>query len=255
MYLRYLIEHQLCNKCVLNSPCSWESPVFCASKAYKISRFKLTLLTLCFFKVFSKSHWMHFIIIIIIINNNNKLIHIIRIRGADPGFFLGGGALVSYSTSTPINDIVFLQNTSCIRKPTVISGGGVLTPCTLPLDPPLNQCIDIYGIHWDFWLNFFLTLCDFLEFWIGKGFCWSFVLILMFSFHEYFTDVLWAAFFKILIKYIDYYYYYYYYCCCCCCCVVVVIVQFFRGSIFICHQSALQNNLGLSRTWNHVESS
>ena len=47
--------------------------------------------------------------------------------GADPGFFLGGGALVSCSTSTPINHIVFyfiLQNTSCIRKPQVISGGG-----------------------------------------------------------------------------------------------------------------------------------
>ena len=57
--------------------------------------------------------------------------------GADPGFFLGGGALVSGSTSTPINHIVFfLQNTSCIRKPQVISGG-VRTPCILPLDPPL----------------------------------------------------------------------------------------------------------------------
>ena len=52
--------------------------------------------------------------------------------GADPGFFLGGGALVSCSTSTPINHTVFfLQNTSCIRKPQV------RTPCTLPLDPPL----------------------------------------------------------------------------------------------------------------------
>ena len=29
--------------------------------------------------------------------------------GADPGFFLGGGALVSYSTSTPINHIVFAE--------------------------------------------------------------------------------------------------------------------------------------------------
>ena len=31
----------------------------------------------------------------------------IRTTGADPGFFLGGGALVSCSTSTPINHIVF----------------------------------------------------------------------------------------------------------------------------------------------------
>ena len=29
------------------------------------------------------------------------------VPGADPGFFLGGGALVSCSTSTPINQIVF----------------------------------------------------------------------------------------------------------------------------------------------------
>ena len=60
---------------------------------------------------------------------------------ADPGLFLGGGALVSCSTSTPINHILFfLQNTSCIRKAQVISGGGVCTPCTLPLDPPLEMC-------------------------------------------------------------------------------------------------------------------
>ena len=54
--------------------------------------------------------------------------------GADPGFFLGGGALVSCSTSTPINHIVFfLQNTaSCVRKPQVIPGGGGVHP----LHPP-----------------------------------------------------------------------------------------------------------------------
>ena len=59
--------------------------------------------------------------------------------GADPGFFLGGGALVSCSTSTPINHIVFF---SC-RLPVVLenrrsSQGRVRTPCTLPLDPPLE---------------------------------------------------------------------------------------------------------------------
>ena len=51
--------------------------------------------------------------------------------GADPGFFLGRGALVSCSTSTPINHIVFflfLQNTICIGKLQVISGGGGCTP-------------------------------------------------------------------------------------------------------------------------------
>ena len=59
--------------------------------------------------------------------------------GADPGFFLGGGALVSCSTSTPINHIFFC------RIPVVLenrrSSGGVRTPCTLPLDPPL-----VYGL-------------------------------------------------------------------------------------------------------------
>ena len=62
-----------------------------------------------------------------------KLKH--EISGADPGFFLGWGALVSCSTSTPINQIVFfLQNTSCIRKPQVISGGG--GGGAHPLHPP-----------------------------------------------------------------------------------------------------------------------
>ena len=59
-----------------------------------------------------------------------KIAFVAGIRaGADPGFFLGGGALVPCSTSTPINRIVFfLQNTSCIRKPQVISGGGGCAP-------------------------------------------------------------------------------------------------------------------------------
>ena len=63
---------------------------------------------------------------------------------ADPGFFLGGGALVSCSTSTPINHIVFifLQNTSCIRKPQVISGGGAH-----PLHPPPRSAPGTVGEH------------------------------------------------------------------------------------------------------------
>ena len=53
----------------------------------------------------------------------------------DPGFFLGEGALVSFSTSAPISHIVFFffsENTGCIRKPQVISGGGGAHP----LHPP-----------------------------------------------------------------------------------------------------------------------
>ena len=55
--------------------------------------------------------------------------------GADPGFFFwgGGGALVACSTSTPINHIAFFwQNTSCIRKPQVILGGGCAPPAPSP---------------------------------------------------------------------------------------------------------------------------
>ena len=69
------------------------------------------------------------------------LLHMQRtlLAGADPGFFLGGGALVSCSTSTPINHIVFFF----CRIPVVLenrrsSQWGVRTPCTLPLDPPLT---------------------------------------------------------------------------------------------------------------------
>ena len=57
------------------------------------------------------------------------------LTGADPGFFLGGGALVSCSTSTPINHIVFFF----CRIPVVLEnrrssrGGGVGAH---PLHPP-----------------------------------------------------------------------------------------------------------------------
>ena len=71
-----------------------------------------------------------------------NVLYSINNPGADPGFFLGGGALVSCCTSTPINHIVIFggggQHTSCIMKPQVIPGGGVHTLCTLPLDPPLQ---------------------------------------------------------------------------------------------------------------------
>ena len=44
--------------------------------------------------------------------------------------------LLYFNTNKP-HSFVFLQNTSCIRKPRS-SQGGVRTPCTLPLHPPLN---------------------------------------------------------------------------------------------------------------------
>ena len=76
--------------------------------------------------------------------------------GADPGFFLGGGAVVSCSTPTPINHIVFcvcVQNTSCIRKPQVISGG---EGGAHPLHPPPRSAPASYLIHTS---NFYLTSC------------------------------------------------------------------------------------------------
>ena len=67
--------------------------------------------------------------------------NILLTAGADPGFVFRRGCtrvLVYFNTNKPHS--FFLQNTSCIRKPQVISGGGrVRTPCTLPLDPPLNS--------------------------------------------------------------------------------------------------------------------
>ena len=59
-------------------------------------------------------------------------------RGGSRIFFRRGCTRLLLYFNT-INHIVFFwQNTSCIRKPLVISGGGgVRTPCTLPLDPPL----------------------------------------------------------------------------------------------------------------------
>ena len=56
-----------------------------------------------------------------------KLIRTTCMAGADPGFFLGGGALVSLNTNKP-DSFFFLQNTSCIRKRQVIPGGGGCAP-------------------------------------------------------------------------------------------------------------------------------
>ena len=53
--------------------------------------------------------------------------------GADPGFFLGGGCtrlLLCFNTNKPHS--FFWQNTSCIRKPRVISGGGVISGAPSP---------------------------------------------------------------------------------------------------------------------------
>ena len=54
--------------------------------------------------------------------------------GADPGFFLGGGALISCSTSTPINHIVFFCRIPVVlenRRSSQEGAGGAH-----PLHPP-----------------------------------------------------------------------------------------------------------------------
>ena len=56
----------------------------------------------------------------------------IIITGADPGFFLGGGALVSCSTSTPINHIVFFFS----RIPVVLENRRSSRGGAHPLHPP-----------------------------------------------------------------------------------------------------------------------
>ena len=49
--------------------------------------------------------------------------------GADPGFFLGGGALVCCSTSTPVNHIVFFCRIPVVP---VRGGGGCAPPAPSP---------------------------------------------------------------------------------------------------------------------------
>ena len=53
-----------------------------------------------------------------------------KFPGVDPGFFLGGGALVSCSTSTPINHIVFFWRIPVVSENCRSSQGegGVRTP-------------------------------------------------------------------------------------------------------------------------------
>ena len=62
-------------------------------------------------------------------------------RGGSRIFFRAGCThlLLYFNTNKP-HSFLFLQNTSCIRKPQVISGEGVVrTPSILPLDLPLTR--------------------------------------------------------------------------------------------------------------------
>ena len=64
-----------------------------------------------------------------------------------------------------------------------------------------SETYPIFVIHWDIWLDFFITLCDFLEFWIAKGVLPEFCIdIDVFFLRKYFTEVLSAPFYKILLS-------------------------------------------------------
>ena len=73
-------------------------------------------------------------------------------------FSRGCTRLLLYCNTNKPQSFFFWQNTSCIRKPQVISGGGgeVRTPCTLPLDPPLQKAAIIHS-----WLIlYYLSKCS-----------------------------------------------------------------------------------------------
>ena len=78
---------------------------------------------------------------------SEKYLKAVNARGGSRIFFRRGCTrlLFHFNTIIPHSFCFFLRNTSCIRKPQVISGGGggggpppVRTPCTLPLAPSLN---------------------------------------------------------------------------------------------------------------------
>ena len=64
-----------------------------------------------------------------------------------------------------------------------------------------SETYPIFVIHRDIWLDFFITLCDFLEFWIAKGVLPEFCIdIDVFFLRKCFTEVLSAPFYKILLS-------------------------------------------------------
>ena len=102
------------------------------------------------------------------ISKENKNEEVNYISGADPGFFLGWIAPVSCSTSTLINHIVlfffFCRIPVVSENRRSSQGGGMRTPCTLPLDPPLYSCMRpmLLRKEWESktrrkWLSFHFT--------------------------------------------------------------------------------------------------
>ena len=71
--------------------------------------------------------------------------------GADPGFFLGGGALVSCSTSTPINHIVFFGRIPVVLENRRSSRGRCAPPAPSPLGPLLLWMANSFPSCCDEW--------------------------------------------------------------------------------------------------------
>ena len=84
-------------------------------------------------------------------------------QGRIQDFFMRGCTrlLLYFNTNKPHTIVFFLQNTSCIRKPQVISGG-VRTPCTLPIDPPL-LIADKFASFWMFPKGLYHSLFCFIN--------------------------------------------------------------------------------------------
>ena len=77
--------------------------------------------------------------------------------GADPGFFSGGGALVSCSTSTPINHMVFFCTIPVIlenRRSSQRGGGG---GGAHPLHPPSRSAPGKCSLSPRFQTSFFVS--------------------------------------------------------------------------------------------------
>ena len=76
--------------------------------------------------------------------------------GADPGFFLGGGAPLGNGITDQWGKKILKANTK--KKASSQGGGGVHTPCSLPLDPLLGYLIFVFSqiMAWHSYLFFYL---------------------------------------------------------------------------------------------------
>ena len=102
-------------------------------------------------------------------NDNSLLLNTLTSAGADPGFFLGGGALVSCSTSTPINHMVFFYRIPVVleNRRSSRGGGGVHPLHPPPRSAPVSSSQYIYRLR-DFWGK-----CLLFSPWIHHGKRWT----------------------------------------------------------------------------------